>query len=546
MKVNNLSLWKAMYPCLLAMLFQFTFVSCSQDSTETQNQELTKLNVNIIGVADLVDETKATLKSSIAINKTPTSILPKIESHNGFDAIVELKNDDYRIPKSRIVSNTQVNKGNNAVKALAMTPGKQFRMLIYKMDGTLYANQLAVAGTPLTIDVVKGDTYRWITYSYNEDATITLPDISDPVNPSVSTGEGFDVLYASDNITIANSGNTPLGITFKHVLNRIAVELNTMGMFADLISASISFPGNYFNKGRLNLNDGAVSDEGSYSTSPTSSNFVQVPGYAYGDRNVAYFYTANPNAISSFQVNLNALTIKLDDNTNRTFTTTSTFNVASGIPASSLGKSRTVTIDLIESPLTVDGIAWSRANLYYQAGHNPYRFHHTYAHKNQRNSYFAFKSHLPDNFSVVNENIDPCHEVYPIGVWRHASAADYSNLVLKSRTTGSASGLGYVEYTATGTAAPYPSNRLRINFNGQGIAIDVLNLIGLNFGTTYGNSAHLWSNTEGANALISLGGWYYYGISLASSVNLELLNVGLLGTLNVIQTPFKNIRCVRN
>ena len=119
-------------------------------------------------------------------------------------------------------------------------------------------------------------------------------------------------------------------------------------------------------------------------------------------------------------------------------------------------------------------------------------------------------------------------------------------MILKTRTYGTTSGLRYIEYTATETASPYPKIRLRMNFNGQGIAIDILNLVGLNFGSTYGSSAHIWSNDEGANVLISLGGWYYYANNLGSAVNLELLNIGLLGTINVIQTPFKNIRCVRN
>jgi hypothetical protein len=119
-------------------------------------------------------------------------------------------------------------------------------------------------------------------------------------------------------------------------------------------------------------------------------------------------------------------------------------------------------------------------------------------------------------------------------------------MILKTRTYGTTSGLRYIEYTATETASPYPKIRLRMNFNGQGIAIDILNLVGLNFGSSYGLSAHIWSNDEGANVLISLGGWFYCANNLGSAVNLELLNIGLLGTINVIQTPFKNIRCVRN
>jgi len=538
----NINLVSLIYVLLLLTIFS----SCENKNTNTDPENLTKLSINILGTEEIGEDNQVDKLAKVDIKENHSINKPHIEEFEGFDAIVSLKNDNYKTPGSNLVKNVQVKKGLASIKATSMDQGKQFRMLIYKTDGSLYANQLAFAGTALTIDVVKGETYRWVAYSYNEDESVVLPDISDPGNPAISTGEGYDVLYASDNITIANSGNTPLGIVFKHVLNRIGVELNTIGMFADLISARISFPGNYFSKGTLNLNDGTVSAEEPYSSSPTSSEFVQAPGYNYGDRNVAYFYTANTNIINPFQVNLDSLTILLDDFSYRTFSTTSSFNVAFGIPESSLGKSRTVKIDLIESPLTIAGIRWGRANLYYQGGHNPYRFHHTYAHKSQRNSYFAFKAHLPESFSLRNQNIDPCGLVYPEGVWRHATSSDFSILVPRARTFNSSAGLGYVEYAASGTASPYPSNNLRINFNGQGLAIDLLNLVGLNFGTTYGVSAHIWSNTEGSSVLISLGGWYYYGNSIASSVNLQLLNVSLLGGLNVIQTPFKNIRCVRN
>lgn len=294
---------------------------------------------------------------------------------------------------------------------------------------------------------------------------------------------------------MANTGNTPLGIVFKHKLSRVAVELNTLGMFADLSAAEITFGGNYFGKVTLNLFTGAVSNEGNYSATPVSSNFQQVPGYAYGDRNVAYFYTANPNTINNFQVILNKLSIHIDDGSIRSFTTPvvlSSVNLAN----SSLGVSRTVSVDMIESALTVGTVKWARQNIYYEAGHNPYRFNHTYNHNSSRNSYFAFKAHLPENWAVRDQDVDPCSLVYPEGVWRIATEADYDNLLSHSGSRGNVGGLGYYEYPASGTAAPYPSNKLRFNYNGQGNAISILELLSLDFGNSFGNSANVLTSNE--------------------------------------------------
>ncbi|WP_219646072.1 fimbrillin family protein, partial [Escherichia coli] len=137
---------------------------------------------------------------------------------------------------------------------------------------------------------MKGESYRWIAYSYNRDNSVPLPDITDPSAPNISTGEGYDLLYATDTVHVSNSGVTPLGIVFKHKLSRIAVELNTMGMFADLNSAEITFAGNYFGKGTLDLFTGQITNTESYSSIPVDTSFQREPGYEYGDRNVAYCY----------------------------------------------------------------------------------------------------------------------------------------------------------------------------------------------------------------------------------------------------------------
>ncbi|MGJ1416833.1 hypothetical protein [Sphingobacterium multivorum] len=54
----------------------------------------------------------------------------------------------------------------------------------------------------------------------------------------------------------------------------------------------------------------------------------------------------------------------------------------------------------------------------------------------------------------------------------------------------------YIQYTATGTAAPYPTNNLRFNLNGSAVGLSlVAGLIDLSLGF-YGQNAEYWTSTK--------------------------------------------------
>src|SRR5690606_7833297 len=94
------------------------------------------------------------------------------------------------------------------------------------------------------IKVPKGDDYFWYAVSYNN--TDDIPDV-DTANPQLTLPGDKDVLYASGSLSIPESApddNIPLGIVFKHSFARVTIELNTMGMFADMISAEVNVTGN--------------------------------------------------------------------------------------------------------------------------------------------------------------------------------------------------------------------------------------------------------------------------------------------------------------
>ncbi|VTP97264.1 Uncharacterised protein [Sphingobacterium daejeonense] len=111
--------------------------------------------------------------------------------------------------------------------------------------------------------------------------------------------------------------------------------------------------------------------------------------------------------------------------------------------------------------MTVNGIKWARTNLYFSQADRAYRFRHQIHDPYNRSTeeYWNFKAPFPNGTIGAQ---DPCTLVYPKNKWRMPNGDETRNLidVKDSRRTLNAD---YVEYTATGTAAPYPSNKLRIN-----------------------------------------------------------------------------------
>lgn len=515
----------------------------------------TQLVVSVLGVTDADETTPSGLKANAAIKPAikQSAVLPnKMLSFKDFDAVLEVERNVAGNSKVLIKDASQKNAGAGLLAA-AVAEGVVYRLMLYKADGKFVSSTLLTSGKPAQLRVETGTTYNWYAVSYNSKDAI--PEVDTLATALVLPG-GKDVLYASGRVSIPEEpgSDTPLGIIFKHSLARIAVELNTMGMFADMVSAGLSVAGVPVKTATLNLKTGALSNLVDYTQRVEYANFSNVDS-AYSDRKIAYIYTANAAAINNLTVSVNALALTLDDRTTRTFaalaTTPSvfTFNLTP-----QLGASFTARVNLIESPLTLDGVRWSRQNLYYQAGRNPYRFHHTYAHTNARNTYFSFGALTPDSYGLDS---DPCALVYPQGVWRQASEADFRTLVgtaiggfgAEASTYNTVGGLGYIEYPgATGTAGPYPGNDLRFNMNGQGVAVSLLgNNVTIDLGQTFGGSANYWTSTPLLDALglLRTGAYQYQASANTRSLSTSLLNISLLGNVEVAQTNFRNIRCVR-
>lgn len=540
------------------------FQSCSKDQNDDPGQGGTqfngKLTVQVLGIDDSqpIVSANPTGNKGRGIAKNPTPV--KTVSFAAFDAKTTVEHDNLKETNPAIGYQPGTSANVNQQLAAAMKPNIKYRLLLYKNDGTFVSSTALSSGTAGVIDLEKGFTYRWYAVSYN---TIdVVPDITDPLNPTLALPEGQDVLYAGGSFSTAanapDGSNTTLAITFRHRLARIAIELNTMGMFANMSNATLAVSGVGVKKATMNLKTGALTDLTTYAQTINYSNFTDLLE-GFGDAKVAYAYTADSTTALNVSVSVSNLALTLDDASTRSFAT-----LLGATPAvfafnftPEMGKSYRTKMDLIESPLTIAGVRWARGNVYFNAGHNPYRFSHTNAPTQNLNTYFSFNSKTPGQYGVNNVAGDPCADVYPAGIWRQPTNAEFTSLTgvlgLGGETIiyGTNAGSGYFEYAAAGTGAPYPGTRVRFNFNGEGSNISLIEgVIEIGLGNN-GTEAHLWSSSPvlAVPPLLSVGALYYtgtrtFGINSAS-VATGLLNISAIG-IAVIESNFKNVRCVRS
>lgn len=507
-----------------------------------------------------------------------TSVLPEQATESGLPALASAK----RINDSK------------AVVSKPMPVGVKFRLVLYKIgaQGEVFWRQKMLrsstsssSDTTQQIDVVRGDTYRWVAYSYNSTADIPpLTDLSS--NADVTTGENSEFIYATGRVTISTAGVHPLRINFNHKVARLAVEVDTRGLFADSIrdlNVSIVNPSQLgFTTGRFRLRDSAIISSQAY-TLPAQFSLSRFKNAADNalNRKVLYLYSATPVNVNAVGVQLRSITTWMEDaNITRIF---SNVNQTFSFPNVQLNSGQTYNakIDLIESALRIGNVAWARSNLYYKStpqgvpiSNEPHRFRSTTRHDDSRESFFPFRSNSPFWYGV---NDDPCSQVYPtsrprdgLSIWRQANINDFNTLgaspVALTTTPSSLatyhvvpqSSLGYLEYTAEGTVDPYGTNRLRFNMNGYGTQIELLGQLVRIQGTPIGRGTqvYLWSNSrviEGS--LLDLGAYYYNAYRVASSLvygphnnvspnAISLLSIGALGG-SLIQSWFMNVRCVR-
>ncbi|WP_190310461.1 hypothetical protein [Sphingobacterium arenae] len=473
-------------------------------------------------------------------------ISEKIIPFQSFDTQVSIKKGSLDQANTIVQSRRTGKVAAAGLKAASapMEDGITYRLLIYKEDGSFVSSTLLTSEVLGEITLDRGEKYNWHAVSYHNSDPI--PDV-DSNTPELDVPANTDLLYASGAIEVpaqAADETVSLGILFEHKYARIALEINSMGMFGDMNNVGLSISGVSGAESRINLSDGSLSNISSDPTTLSFDDFVNVDPL-HADRKIAYIYTAVENPID-LEVRINALDIQLVNGQNRVFADLAQSPAVFDFSLTpQIGTSYTATMNFIESFLVVNTIRFARTNLYYHGGHNPYRFLPTNEHTNARNTYFSFRGVLPGEYGNSLESGDPCALVYPHGVWRTATFNNYRFIVpvYPIDTYKVENGLGYVEYEDTqGSGAPYSSDKLRFNMNGYGTAIGETNgEIEIDLTDTYGKIADLW--TPFSDDYAGLGVFSYQATAATGDNTVKEL-IDYQGDGAVI-TTFKNIRCVR-
>ncbi len=578
--------------CILAaiiVLCSLVIISCNKDKSQNGQDIPSGQNQLIIHVGGVGDQENINLKlkrsSTSSINPSTNSI--ELVQSNGFDAIIAVDNNNPSTEQPLISASGL--KASRQIKAAStpLEPNTTFRMYFYKKNGGLYSFDKSMqfsTGTNSTIQLSNG-SYKWVALSYNNTDAIPEADASN----NLLLPENKDVLYATSGTTDININNNPIplniSIVFNRLYARIAIEINTLGMFAPINSASIGITGPNAKAATVNLLSGALTlAESGGSPALSEVDFTILNGDA--SRKVAYYYTADPTP-QNLTINVTNLKIQLDNNTERTFGTTVLTQSRSITPER--GKTNRFLVGITESALTYEGVKWSRSNLYYKpADPTPYRFYHTNPQTDDPNSFFSFGAHKPRVLASANAAVDACALVYPAGLWKIPTADQLENITSKgiseilgdlglsniagidvlvaaqdalaAPVVGSTATDDYAEFTpTTGNNSAYglatsSVNRLRFNYNGYMNTLGVIeNLITLNLGDTYGNYNAFWTNDNLIGSpLINLGVKYHLGHTTPISNRYKayrttsLLSAGLLGAVSVINSPLMNIRCVRD
>jgi len=584
MKFISTNLASRLAGALLFAMAGSLVVSCSKDQDKNGLEQTgeTKISVSIAGIDErpVVDASKKAAAAPQASQK--------ITSYGDFDVQVAYDNQI----QSR--SNKLKIKGSNAangagLKAAAIDANTKYSLYLYK-DGAFVSATELVAGTPGEIAIEKGASYTWSAVSLNSETSVPAFDAANPV---LAIPEGTDVLYASGELNVASDATTiALPVTFKHQNSRIAIELNTMGMFGNMTAATVAVSGLTTQTGDLNVVTGEWSNLQAGTQTIDFADFENIDP-AYSDAKVAYVYTVASETANTVGVSIGGLTVAHADGVDRVFPATPVaFAPIAVTPVN--GSTHALTYNLIESPIVTGSgataVRWARSNLYYEAGHNPYRFYanNVQTLATESKGLFAFGGTIPRKFATDGIQ-DPCELVYPAGVWRQPTNTEFAPLTTSNglltnvlgnilgllvpapapNATGNATNGTFIDYAAAVTAGSgntafgAESNTLRFPLNGQITNINVLTdvgpdgLIELTLGNSHGRDVALWTNVQGVDllGLAGVGSWAYFGGRRSTVLGSRFMgaqgtvealsNVDLLG-IDAVSSTFKNVRCVRN
>ncbi|MDV4102694.1 hypothetical protein CMT19_16770 [Elizabethkingia anophelis] len=336
-----------------------------------------KLEIKISGIESNTEQRVAASKSKDYGQAENGIILSENTTKLGsFNATMTMEEDSNFDNKPLLSTSAGVLMSTTSYPMIA---GHRYRFILYEIkDGATVFKESkdGTAGSPLTFEVERSKTYKWISYSYNSNEPIT--DVIDPVVPTIPTTIDKDLLYSSGELTI-NDPQSSVPIVFRHMLARLKLQLDSTEFIGDILSNGLSVRINNNTElgiGTLNLLDGIINDIQLISpggspkfTAITSANKIgAAPG---GSIQEGYYYTADfVNTISYPEVRIDSLQIQSDfpyENHVQTYPwikrVTRKFT---GQVTPIAGKSYTLKIKIQNNDgIYTDDLVWARGNLAY-------------------------------------------------------------------------------------------------------------------------------------------------------------------------------------
>lgn len=339
MKINSNSIIFASRIQKLIIMLVCTgliFSSCSKEKeVNTTPDETGNVIFSMSAVTDNIIANPVTKAAANTASK-PEGSSKTVKLENGVMATASASEGTYSGVGAPIAVKAASARAANGTVAGKVTPGVNYRILIYDNTGTFVKSVSAVSGTDMPIMLPIGKQLVWYAYSYNDNNPIAEP--ADLNNPSIATPNDKDLLYATGSFTSSESV-TKIPITFDHKLARIDVHVNSDQLSATItqIAGTIANTSG-INSGTLDLRTGAVSNISN--TTIGNLTWTNADGSTTpSNQKYASYYTADPSALTSIQLKLTQLDVTYVNNSTATLITpASPSTVSFGTYAPAVGK----------------------------------------------------------------------------------------------------------------------------------------------------------------------------------------------------------------
>ncbi|OPB92521.1 fimbrillin family protein [Elizabethkingia occulta] len=305
-----------------ALLLIFSVASCSPDNNDASSVggEGMKMVIKIDGVigTEVIQPVSKMAVASVNSTMPLTGNTSGLTTASGFIADAKAEQIPMNITGNQMLRSAIASTGNlnnNLIAATQPMPvGYTYRILIYdKTTGLLWKTLQATSGTAVSLDAVKGGTYTWYAYSYNNNEAI--PEPSNTANPAIDTAIDKDLLYATGEVVVAKTPQNQqdtynIAITFQHKVAQVSVKVDAsvLAEYATINSFKASFAqNNYLKKGTFDIKGGSISN---LQVIPTTEIFTTLSPANVWEAN---YYTADPAALTSYKVNIDDLQVHFTD-----------------------------------------------------------------------------------------------------------------------------------------------------------------------------------------------------------------------------------------